>query len=76
MTITREFARQVLEAMLFLHDANIVHTDLKLENILLVKEKELMDVRMVNNHNHPLPYCFAGGGLLRRGIHGQRQCQG
>ena len=36
MAITREFARQLLEAMLFLHEANIVHTDLKLENILLV----------------------------------------
>lgn len=36
MDITRGFARQLLDALHFLHGHNIVHTDLKLENILLV----------------------------------------
>ena len=37
MAITKEFARQLLSAMNFLHAHNIIHTDLKLENILLAE---------------------------------------
>ncbi|CAM0945005.1 unnamed protein product [Alopecurus aequalis] len=34
--LVREFARQILEAVTFMHDLRLIHTDLKPENILLV----------------------------------------
>ncbi|VAI47582.1 unnamed protein product [Triticum turgidum subsp. durum] len=34
--LVREFARQILESVTFMHDLRLIHTDLKPENILLV----------------------------------------
>ncbi|GJQ99758.1 serine/threonine-protein kinase AFC1 [Tanacetum coccineum] len=34
--LVREFARQLLESVAFMHDLRLIHTDLKPENILLV----------------------------------------
>ncbi|KAJ4756364.1 hypothetical protein LUZ62_090769 [Rhynchospora pubera] len=34
--LVREFARQLLESIAFMHDLRLIHTDLKPENILLV----------------------------------------
>ena len=36
ITQVQSFARQILEAVAFLHSLNLTHTDLKLENLLLV----------------------------------------
>jgi dual-specificity kinase/CDC-like kinase len=41
MICVRDFARQLLEALEFLHSFGLIHTDLKLENILLTNFQEL-----------------------------------
>jgi dual-specificity kinase/CDC-like kinase len=38
----RDFARQLLDALDFLHSVSLIHTDLKLENILLTTHQEIM----------------------------------
>lgn len=37
--LVREFARQLLESVAFMHDLRLIHTDLKPENILLVSSE-------------------------------------
>ncbi|URE38616.1 Quinolinate synthetase A protein [Musa troglodytarum] len=37
--LVREFARQLLECVAFMHDMRLIHTDLKPENILLVSSR-------------------------------------
>ncbi|KAL8152649.1 hypothetical protein V2J09_010409 [Rumex salicifolius] len=37
--LVREFARQLLESVAFMHDLRLVHTDLKPENILLISSE-------------------------------------
>eukprot|EP01018_Ginkgo_biloba_P013914 Gb_36852 [translate_table: standard] len=39
--LVREFARQILEAVAYMHDLTLTHTDLKPENILLVSSDHL-----------------------------------
>jgi dual-specificity kinase len=40
LDVVQHFARQLLHAVAFLHSLNIVHTDLKPENVLLVNSEE------------------------------------
>jgi serine/threonine protein kinase len=64
----RDIALQLLSALYFLHDHEMIHTDLKLENILFVTD-ETMEENFINTkhyldamytaHSHgklPLPY--------------------
>ncbi|KAJ3703276.1 hypothetical protein LUZ61_006981 [Rhynchospora tenuis] len=39
--LVREFARQILESVAFMHDLRLIHTDLKPENILLVSSDSI-----------------------------------
>jgi dual-specificity kinase len=39
--LVREFARQILESVAFMHDLRLIHTDLKPENILLVSAESI-----------------------------------
>lgn len=39
--LVREFARQILESVAFMHDLRLIHTDLKPENILLVSSESI-----------------------------------
>jgi len=41
MICVRDFARQLLETLEFLHSFRLIHTDLKLENILLTNYREI-----------------------------------
>ena len=43
MEVVKEFARQIFEAVKFMHSLKLTHTDLKLENILLVHEERYYD---------------------------------
>ncbi|GJM92623.1 hypothetical protein PR202_ga09109 [Eleusine coracana subsp. coracana] len=39
--LVRDFARQILESVAFMHDLRLIHTDLKPENILLVSSESI-----------------------------------
>jgi len=41
MVCVQDFALQLLEAMEFLHSFRLIHTDLKIENVLLVNDREV-----------------------------------
>lgn len=41
LTCVRDFARQLLETLEFLHSFRLIHTDLKPENILLLNDREV-----------------------------------
>jgi hypothetical protein len=41
VSCVRHFAQQLLETLEFLHSFNIIHTDLKLENLLLLNDSEV-----------------------------------
>ncbi|XP_074557393.1 serine/threonine-protein kinase AFC2-like [Curcuma longa] len=49
--LVREFARQLLECVAFMHDMRLIHTDLKPENILLVSPEyiKLPDSKVSSN---------------------------
>jgi dual-specificity kinase/CDC-like kinase len=47
----RDFARQLLDALDFLHSFSLIHTDLKLENILLTTHQEIMYRGGGDRHN-------------------------
>jgi len=46
-----EFAEQLLESLDFLHSIQLIHTDLKTENVLLVDSREI-DAYTSNNNNN------------------------
>lgn len=41
MVVVQDFAVQLLETMEFLHSFRLIHTDLKIENILLINDREI-----------------------------------
>ena len=43
MRIVKEFTRQIFKAVSFMHSCRLTHTDLKLENILLVHDEWQFD---------------------------------
>lgn len=49
MACIQDFAVQLLETLEFLHSFRCIHTDLKIENVLLMNEKEVMYL------NRPVP---------------------
>jgi serine/threonine protein kinase len=42
MVCIRDFCQQLLEALEFLHSFGLIHTDLKMENILLMDDREVL----------------------------------
>ena len=55
----RQKFRQIVEAVHYCHQKNIVHRDLKAENLLL---DENMDIKLAGNHSNKMLYCGLVGG--------------
>ena len=45
---SRKFFRQIVSAMSHIHQANVVHRDLKLENILMATSDDQSDIRIID----------------------------
>ena len=55
--VVRDFGRQLLESVAYLHSLHLIHTDLKPENILLAacdddRKSPTPGIRSVHNHCH------------------------
>jgi len=50
----RQKFRQIVEAVHYCHQKNIVHRDLKAENLLL---DENMDIKLAGNYSNKILYC-------------------
>ncbi|KAL7265220.1 hypothetical protein ACSBR1_003054 [Camellia fascicularis] len=57
--LVREFGRQLLESVAFMHDLHLIHTDLKPENILLVSSEyvEVPDYKVLTHISKLLTIC-------------------